>query len=322
MFPREKLLFLEEMCTLVQMKRSFFVRTVLVWVLPLIFASTAGAVDEDGSEVIYRSVYEKIAPKADLPMNQLVLEVAKCFLGTKYVSGTLESETEELRIYLDRTDCILFVEMCTGFALTVKGLRIEQVCDGEHYGTRPRPSVSRSEPSYELLCDNIRNMRYRSGVLGDYSSRLHYTTEWILQNETNGIMKEVTSELGIPVDQKFSFMSAHRDLYRQLVADPSLLPVIIDTEKRLEAQGPYFKVPQARLKTPAVIGRIKDGDIIAFVDRNAGLDVSHVAFAYTVDGVMHFIHASSKAGKVIIESRTLADYAANGVRVIRLNEVQ
>lgn len=304
------------------MKRKTLFFAFCILFLPLAGISTSRAEDDGNSEVVYRAVYEQVASEADLPMNLLVVEVAKCFLGTKYVSGTLESETEELRIYLDRTDCILFVEMCTGFALTVKGLRIEQVCDGEHYGTRPRPSVSRSEPSYELLCDNIRNMRYRSGVLGDYSSRLHYTTEWILQNETNGIMKEVTSELGIPVDQKFSFMSAHRDLYRQLVADPSLLPVIIDTEKRLEAQGPYFKVPQASLKTPAVIGRIKDGDIIAFVDRNAGLDVSHVAFACSVDGVMHFIHASSKAGKVIIESRTLADYAVNGVRVIRLNEAQ
>ncbi len=303
------------------MKGYSIIRAILVLIVPLAFACTAIAADDGGSEVIYRSVYEKVAPKADLPVNLLVLEVAKCFLGTKYVSGTLESETEELRIFLDRTDCILFVEMCTGFALTVKGLRIEQVCDGEHYGTRPRPSVSRCEPSYELLCDNIRNMRYRSGVLGDYSSRLHYTTEWILQNETNGIMKEITSELGVPIGQRFSFMSSHRDLYRQLVADPSLLSEIISTEKRLESQGPYFKVPQTSLKTPAVIGRIKDGDIIAFVDRNSGLDVSHVAFAYSVDGVMHFIHASSKAGKVIIESRTLADYAANGVRVIRLNEV-
>lgn len=302
------------------MKLDRLIRALCIFIFPMVCSGTASAEGDRASEEIFHAVYETVAPKADLPASQLVIEIAKCFLGTRYVSGTLEAETEELRIFLDRTDCILFVEMCTCFALTVKGLQIEQVCDGEHFGVRPHPSVSHRPPSYELLCDNIRNMRYRCGVVGDYSSRVHYTSEWILQNETNGLMSEVTSELGTPADQKFSFMSSHRDLYRQLVADPSLLDAIIGTEKKLEGCGPYFKITQAQLRKPSVIGRIKDGDIIAFVDRHAGLDISHVAFACSVDGVMHFIHASSRAGKVIVEQQTLADYATNGIRVIRINE--
>lgn len=302
------------------MKVKALKRAFCILVLPLIFAGTARAGDDMAAEEIYRAVYETVAPKADLPVNQLVVEVARCFLGTPYVSGTLESETEELRVFLDRTDCILFVELCVCFALTVKGLQIEQKCDGEHFGVRPHPSVSRCAPSYGLLCANIRNMRYRRGIVGDYPSRLHYTSEWILQNETNGIMSEITSGLGAPMDQKFSFMSSHRDLYRQLAADPSLVPAIIATEKKLEAAGPYFRITQDQLRKPSVAGRIREGDIIAFVDRHAGLDVSHVAFAYAVDGVLHFIHASSRAGRVIVEPRTLADYATGGIRVIRLND--
>lgn len=49
-----------------------------------------------------------------------------------------------------------------------------------------------------------------------------------------------------------------------------------------------------------------------------GLDLAHVAIAYEQNGEMHFIHASYGAKKVIIEPKTLADYATNGIRISRL----
>lgn len=257
---------------------------------------------------------------AGLPVSELTVEVAKRFLGTPYVAGTLESEKEELRVFLDKTDCILFVELCTCFALTVKGVEVVQGGDGGRGSARPSPSVRPRAPSYELLCDNIRNMRYRGGIVDGYASRIHYTSEWILQNEANGIMTEFTSGLGSPYSLKFSFMTSHRSLYPRLVEDASLVRKIRAVEEKLDACGPYYKISQARLRQPSVLSRIHDGDIIAFIDTHEGLDVSHVALAYSVDGVMHFIHASSRAGAVVIEGKTLADYAVNGIRVIRLNE--
>ena len=51
-----------------------------------------------------------------------------------------------------------------------------------------------------------------------------------------------------------------------------------------------------------------------------GIDIAHVAIAYDVDGEMHFIHASYGAKEVKIEETLLADYAINGIRIVRFNE--
>ena len=268
---------------------------------------------------IFDRIYSEVKNDAGKPMGELTVEIAQKFLGTEYIASTLEKEPEELQVFLDKTDCILFVELSSCFALTVKGYRIEQAGDGETFKVSDKPSVKKAEPSYELLCDNIRNMRYRLGVVDGYPSRVHYTSEWILQNQTNGIMKEFSQNLGSQFQQKFSYMSKHPGSYMQLKNNPSNVEKIQKMESHLEAQAPFFYVSQAQLRDPKVISQIEDGDIITFISKTEGLDLAHVALALKVDGVMHFIHASSKAMKVIIEEKTLADYATNGLRVCRFN---
>lgn len=264
----------------------------------------ARAADQD---TINREIYGKVAAavssRTDLPTSDLTVQIALSLLGTPYVGGTLEGEAEELRIFLDKTDCILFVEACVCMALTFKGLEIVQ-------GSTPKPA----EPSYELFCANIRNMRYRDGVVNGYASRLHYTSEWILQAEKNGILKEYTSDAGSPREQHFSFMTSHSDLYPKLKDDPVQTGLVREAEQRLDASGPYYWVPQSQISG----SRVHCGDIIFIVSATAGLDITHVAIAYEQDGAMHFIHASTKANKVIIEPRTLADYATRGIRLAHL----
>lgn len=268
---------------------------------------------------IFDSIYDMVQFYSGAPIQQLVMEIAQHFVGTEYVAGTLEQSPEELRVYLDKTDCILFVEMCTAFALTVKGLRIVQINDGSEYFLNPKPSIKRAEPSYDLLCDNIRNMRYRNGRVEDYASRIHYTSEWILQNQTNGVVYEYTYELGERYPQKFNYMSSHASQYKQL-ADTLELKRIKKMEQRLEAEGPYYYIPKAQLKDPKVMSKIQSGDIICFVSKiGSGIDIAHVALAFEVEGEMHFIHASYAAKKVKIEEKTLADYPDVGLRVVRIN---
>ena len=185
--------------------------------------------------------------------------------------------------------------MCSCFALTVKS----------------------DKPSYELLCDNIRNMRYRGGKVEDYASRIHYTSEWILQNAGNGILREYTQELGEQYEQQFFFMTAHRDRYKQL-ADSTQFLKIQAVEQYLNKQTPYYFISQERLRKPEIISQIHSGDIVCFVSKQGnGIDIAHVAIAFEVKGEMHFIHASYGAKQVIIEPKTLADYATNGIRVCR-----
>lgn len=250
----------------------------------------------------------------DVPMNELVVRVGLQFLGTQYLWASLESVPEKLNVFLDKTDCILFVEMSTCFALTLKGKRIVQ----RDYATSSASLVD-AEPSYELLVHNIRNMRYRRGEVTTYSSRVHYTSEWLIQNARNGLMREFTSELGEEFTQTFSYMTDHTQVYYQLKDNPEETARIRKVEEWLDAQGPYFYISQERLRNPEVMKQIHSGDIITFISPRKGLDLAHVAIAYEKDGEMHFIHASYGAKKVIIEPKTLAEYATNGLRITRLN---
>ena len=295
--------------------------TILFALLTLSISASAQTQDEI-NQAIFDRVYQAVAPKADLPMPELVTEIALQFLGTDYVASTLEQTPEQLHVYLDKTDCILFVEMCSCFALTVKGLRIYQnkpLCDELIMDS---PCVVKDKPSYELLCDNIRNMRYRGGVVDGYSSRIHYTSEWILQNYYNCLLYEYSryGRLGEPYFQKFYFMSSHPQLYKQL-SDTAQLMKIQQVESHLNVDlQPYFFISQERLRKPEVISQIHSGDIVCFVSKPGnGIDIAHVAIAYESEGEMHFIHASYGAKKVIVEAKTLADYATNGIRVCRFN---
>ncbi len=292
------------------MKASSVLLSAFLLVLaPFCRAAAPGNEQQTANRTIFENVLLQVEPNKDLPLPSLMVEVARCFLGTPYEGSTLEGEEETLKIFLDRTDCILFVELAACLALTVKGIGI----------TREAPPSRGLEPSYELLCDNIRNMRYRGGVVDGYASRLHYTSEWILQNGENCLMSEITSAFGEEFRQEFHFMTDHTGLYPRLAGNPALTGEIRAAERRLEAEGPYFRIPQQTLRRIAGEGAILDGDIIAFVDTHSGLDVSHVALAVSVDGEMHFIHASSRAGKVIVEQKTLADYASHGIRLVRMN---
>lgn len=324
---------------------------------------------ESVNREIFARTLEAVSGAADVPMGELVVRIAESFMDTPYVGGTLEVEPEALRICMDKTDCILFVEMCTCLALTFKGVdlavagrdgTVQEVASSRHgtvkdgtvqevapsrYGTVKDGTLRdgttdralragavtdralrdgtvtdralRAVPSYELFRRNVQAMRYRRGIVDGYASRIHYTSEWILQAERMGIMEEFSGELGVEYGQAFGFMSAHPDSYAQM-RDKAAREAIAAVEKELETHAPFHFVPQERLRDASVAAQIHDGDIIFLMSRAKGLDIAHVAIARRVDGELHFIHASSKAGKVILEPRTLADYAANGIRVARL----
>lgn len=252
------------------------------------------------SPAIFEKVAGALEPYKEEPAGELIVRCAKQFLGTEYVAGTLETEPEQLTINMDKTDCILFVEMCLAMVQTVKG----------------------DEATFEYFCRNTQALRYRGGEVDGYASRNHYTSGWILQGEKNGIFKEVTKYLGgSPLDQKFSFMSTHPDSYKQLADNPGAIVGILKVEKELEGHN-YWYLPQSHISDLAK--GIKEGDIICFVTPVGGLDIGHVAIACEKNGKMHFIHASTKAMKVVIDSQTISDYilthkSTNGARVVRLN---
>lgn len=247
----------------------------------------------------FNEVMNLVAGDRDLPMSELVIKVAKHFLGTPYVAGTLEIEPERLTVNTRETDCILFVEMCLALSLTAK----------------------EAEPTFEKYVDNLRQLRYRDGKVDGYASRLHYTSEWIIQGTTRGLFEEVSRDCGgSPLDQKFNFMSQHPGSYKQLKDSPETVKKIRAAEQNLESWD-YWYIPKADL--PKCIKHIQTGDIIGFNSSTPGLDIAHVAYAYWEGDTLTFIHASYTDKKVVINKTPLVPYTNgikghNGLRVIRL----
>lgn len=245
-------------------------------------------------------------PEKDGPA--LLVQAALRLLDQPYEAGTQEGREERLRIYLTRTDCILFAETCLGLVLTA------QRCG--------------PDADFEDLAETLRASRYRDGITDGYASRLHYTTEWAQQGIDRGWLRDVTPVLGgIPDTRRIDFMSAHPDSYAPLKGESASAKDnrarIAAVEERVNAI-PRCYLPKERLA--AVEDRIQSGDILCLTTSVAGLDVSHVVIACrpAPDARLGFIHASSAAGKVIIEPRTLEAYlnasrSLTGVRVLRLN---
>lgn len=233
-------------------------------------------------------------------LSQILIEIAKQRLNTPYVAGTLDKnpDTENLIINLHETDCILFVESCLALALTAKS----------------------NDTSITNFINFIKNLRYKDGVVDGYTSRIHYTSEWILQGEANGFFKDISKELsGIPINNPISFISNHSDKYEHLKKYSADIQKIKTTEENINAKTFYY-IPKN--KVPNIINKLKNGDIVCFNTSIKGLDISHVGIIYINNGITTFIHASSMAQKTIIEKKSLIEYingikSNNGIRILR-----
>ena len=259
--------------------------------------------------LIYARTMQKLLPLAGRPSGEIMTAAAEALCGTPYKGGTLESTPEHLTVNLRETDCILLVEACTAMTLLLK----------DNPGRKDNPGGG--IPPFEDFCTMLRTLRYRNGIISGYPSRLHYTSEWLLQARDNGILREVSEELGgIPLEQEFSFMSSHRDNYPQLRgnAGTAAAEQIRRTEERLDTAAAYFYIPAEKIREAEA--NIQDGDIICIVSSTSGLDITHTGIARRAgDGSLHFIHASMREGRTVMEARTLREYVKKGgIRVARL----
>ena len=235
--------------------------------------------------------------------NELVAFYAKQLLGTPYVAHTLESDREWLTINIDELDCTTFVE--TLYALTRATLDMRR--------------------SWRDFARNIESIRYRNGELGDYSSRLHYVSDWIANNSHRGNIREVTAEIdGAKYEIKtINFMTANRDKYPQL-ADSAMFAKIKNFEIGYRMHRyPYLKKEWIDSKKTAA--GLRNGDFVALISKTEGLDVSHMGIIIKEGNSFKLLHASSKEKKVVLEKDDLKETlrrnrSCTGIRIIRIVE--
>ncbi len=227
-----------------------------------------------------------------LSFRAAVAEMGRTLLGWTYTPATLERPGEErVVVNLRELDCVTYIENV--LALT-------------RFQRRWSASAVEADPSwareaYEALLEEI---RYRDGRLAGYSSRLHYFSEWLSDNEARGIVSLRTAELGGAADDEpIDFMSTHPEAYRQL-SDPAAVEAIRAVEARLNG-GERLRIPQEAIGD--VADRIAEGDLIAATSTVDGLDVAHTGIAVRVDGELHLMHAPLVGRAVEISELPLAE---------------
>ena len=231
------------------------------------------------------------------------LHFAKKMLGVPYVAGTLDgNEEEQLVVRTDALDCTTFVETVLAFCIADK----------------------RGERDFEGFKKALTDVRYRNGILNGYTSRLHYFSDWIRNNEQMGFVKECTSETACaqPKELWLDFMTTHVDSYLPMKKNPELVEEMAAHEKNWQGTVVSY-IPKEKLNLSPEELIIKDGDVLALVTNIKGLDVVHVGFAFWKNNQLHLLHASSSAKKVIEDPKTQYESSKNtkahiGLRAIRV----
>ena len=241
----------------------------------------------DKDEAVFNKYVEQIAPYKTAPLETILEKTALFFMGTPYVAHTLDRDVdnEKLVVNLSELDCFTFVENVLALSLAVRNDSLS-----ESYFTKVLTSI-----------------RYRNGEIADYASRLHYTSDWMFENQQKGILENISKQLsGSKETKQIDFMTSHRAAYKQLATDNVMLNKIIAMERANNERGGFYYVPKQLIAAKA--NEIPHMAIVGFVTAIDGLDTTHVGFAFRKNGKLTFIHASSAKMKVVVDNETLSDY--------------
>ncbi len=225
------------------------------------------------------------------PVGDVVVEIGRSFLQAPYEAFTLEQPGEErLVINLRSFDCVTLVENALALARCIK----------------------KETFSFEDFTRELTLIRYRSGVIDGYASRLNYFTDWIYDNEQKGIVRNVTGEIGGEEYRKeIRFMSTNRNRYARL-SDDRVFEEIKYQEAALNEHTHYF-LPKGNFHMAEA--SVRNGDVLAFTTNLRGLDIMHTAIAIGKEGRIHLLHAPDTGRTVEMTVQPVADYMAKNPRV-------
>jgi hypothetical protein len=271
-------------------RRTFLQSIPVAALLPSLLLQqngTASNLLSDPNELICKKKFDfsfsrKLSEK---PINEVVLEIAKSFLGIDYSANTLEAPgKEQLLINLQTFDCVTFYENSLVLARCIK----------------------KNTTTFEDYKNELRFVRYRGGIIDKYPSRLHYTSDYFFDNEKKSVLKNVTREIGgVPYKKKINFMSTHTDSYLQLRENPEFIKMIAAQEAEMNKRTMYH-IPKSNVKEAA--SQINDGDILGITTTIEGLDCTHTGIAIWQNKKLYMIHAPIPGSKVQITETLLWKY--------------
>lgn len=201
------------------------------------------------------------------------------FTHSRYKENTLigdASTPEVLVINLSGIDCFTYLEYVEAMTLS---------------------------RSFAEFRENLRNIRYRSGIL-TFENRNHFFTDW---REVNAdIVEDVTAHLaGAKCIQIEKTLNVKED-------GTNILCGIQPVKRQLTY------IP-SRMLDDELMGALKTGDFVGIYSEDQGLDVSHVGII-TIENNVHYLrHASSAKEYNRVVDQELRDYLLNkpGIIVLR-----
>jgi len=226
----------------------------------------------------------KVNQHEDSSYGNLVAAIARLFLHKPYKTGILEQPgRERLMVNLSAFDCTTFVETVLALARCADQGKI----------------------SSHAFRKQLKSIRYRQGIINGYSSRLHYFSDWLHDNEKKKFVMDLSKNFGgKPHRKKIHFMTAHQASYPAL-KNKTQSDRIMAIEKNLSRRVLHIVDKDTVNKQ---VAKIKNGDIIAFATKQEGLDVAHVGFAVREGKSLRLLHASKKEGGVVISKKTVVSY--------------
>ena len=218
------------------------------------------------------------------------------------MAHTLEGESEMLTINIDELDCTTFVETLYALARTTLNGRY----------------------SWRDYANNLENVRYRGGKMDGYASRLHYISDWSIDNGSRGNLHEVTADIqGVQYKIKnINYMSTHRDAYAALKDS-----VTFERVRNSEVGFRNHRFPYIRkeiLGSKKVKEAVKSGDFVGLVTKMEGLDISHMgSIEKDEKGEIYLLDASMRGEQVQLEKVNMQQMLRNsknniGIRVWRM----
>ena len=259
------------------------------------------------STLVCQLLQEFVPQRQQLTNDQLIIKIARKFIGVPYVAHTLDiNEDEKLVVNLHGLDCTTYVEAVTALTLCVK----------------------KGETRFSDYVRQLEQLRYRGGKMS-YVNRLHYFHWWQEDNERMGFVKEIDSPnppFSAVQTLKINYMSQNARLYDMLKNHPERIAEL----KKLEdaTNGTKLRyIPKNLLNNSKLLREvIRDGDILAIVTSKRELDTTHLGFAIWHKDGLHLMNASNlrkNGNKVVDPVETLYDYmiarpANLGIRVVRI----
>lgn len=231
----------------------------------------------DAQAALLSQWYQNVGSRRDgETIGELAVRAAELQLGKPYFDPPPQAGPEELRVALDTFQCVSLVESSLALARCTWLGTTDGAC----------------------FLREVAETRYRGGVIDGFASRMHYFSEWMVDNATRGRLTEITALLGGTTrTYDLFYMTRHAKKYPPL-ADTAVLSSISEMEARL-SRTPFSTLGRGQLKDAQ--RELQTGDVVAIVTSKPGLLISHTGFVSRKDGqAPRLLHASSHQKKVLI----------------------